>query len=708
MSVGMSDSRLSAGSKIVSKKENIQVVVRIRPLTEPENTRSNLTCVDCKSDVILKVEPSCSRFEKQIIPQSSEARQFTFNRVYDSQTEQSEIFENCGVRQMVSRAIEGYSTTVFAFGQTGSGKTFTITGPEDNPIDKRNAGIIPRALKFLFDSIIGRIENRNNFTVRTSYLEIYNEQVQDLLNPSFGGLAVRWTAEKGFYVENLLVVECDGLDDCMAVLEEGLRNRTTRSHNLNEYSSRSHSILTVYIDMESVDEFSSVIATHGKISFVDLAGTLLVLALSDAKTRTGYIPYRDSKLTELLSDSLGGKGLTLMIACISPSQLNVHETLKTLRYAHRATKIKTKALPTISESNNQDELVKRLKKDLSITRMENAALREAVIAKSREEASNQQVEDSTSIATNASYANRGNSSSSNLYFNQNGQANIRGTSFLQDAERNCEGLEFNPKYTVRNENEKFTSPIALPAIHENQYTKYNDVAFNNCNQATVTKNPVVNQNLSSSNNKVGYSIVQRQSRNQSNPNSKDQLPPLHQKQSELGHKSRLSNHSSQINANFHYPKLDNPPPLKLPSRLPVLNSQSPSVRSPSRSTCSTCPTCSNSNCSSLIRQENSIKRPVKIPIAGIRSKKTNRVLDSNSPERSDKKYDSSRKWESQKQNDVKLKSLKNKKILPVDDHESSTFGHSRFFQTVEDIKMAKNALLHDVQILERQIFNESN
>ncbi|KAI8813001.1 P-loop containing nucleoside triphosphate hydrolase protein, partial [Cladochytrium replicatum] len=259
-----------------------------------------------------------------------------------------------------------YATTIFAFGQTGSGKTFTITGPEKE-IHPMDSGIIPRALKFLFENL-PKGGNVKKVSVKVAYLEIYNEQVHDLLNSTSNALSVRWTAERGFYVENLLVIECESLDDCISILEEGLRNRTTRSHKMNEYSSRSHSIMTVYLETELVENEETVV-TQGKLSFVDLAGSekvkesmtsgevfaealninksLLTLgncisALSDARKRGGHVPYRDSKLTKLLADSLGGTGMALMFACVAPSVANIHETLKTLRYANRAKHIRNR------------------------------------------------------------------------------------------------------------------------------------------------------------------------------------------------------------------------------------------------------------------------------------------------------------------------------------------------------------------------------
>lgn len=207
---------------------------------------------------------------------------------------------------------------------------------------------------------------------------------------------MRWSQERGFFVENLFVVDCDSLDDCLAVLEEGLRNRTTGAQASNEHSSRSHSVLTIYAEIKGFKNSEGMGHRYGKISFVDLAGSekvkeskstldtfaealsinksLLTLgkcisALSDPKTRKGHIPFRDSKLTKLLSDSLSGRGSALMIACVSPSSTNLNETLKTLRYAMQAKRIQNR--PVI-QLDPQEEMVMNLKLELQSLRRENA------------------------------------------------------------------------------------------------------------------------------------------------------------------------------------------------------------------------------------------------------------------------------------------------------------------------------------------------
>lgn len=135
-------------------------------------------------------------------------------------------------------------------------------------------GIVPRALEYIFKLAKQHRESESisKIRIQASYLEIYNENVLDLLNPQNSGLPVRWSAERGFFVENLFIVDCDTLDDCLAVLEEGLRNRTTAGHEMNEHSSRSHSVLTIYLEINGKGEEKELQHRYGKVSFVDLAG----------------------------------------------------------------------------------------------------------------------------------------------------------------------------------------------------------------------------------------------------------------------------------------------------------------------------------------------------------------------------------------------------------------------------------------------------
>ncbi|XP_014666276.1 PREDICTED: kinesin-like protein KIF12 [Priapulus caudatus] len=245
----------------------VHVAVRIRPLSNDEIQRKDRFLLSVPQAGQISVENEAMGHSKT----------FCYNQVFQPLATQEEVFHNCGITHLIDMAVNGYSCTTFAYGQTGSGKTHTITGPVNNnregPEFEANWGLIQRSFLYLFD----RLETRPGITyvINASYLEIYNEQVLDLLNPAQKrSLAIRWSKEKGFYVENLFVVECECLDDLLAVLDEGLRNRQTRSNTYNEYSSRSHSMLTLQIDIHLLDrdDDSLSITKHGKLSFVDLAG----------------------------------------------------------------------------------------------------------------------------------------------------------------------------------------------------------------------------------------------------------------------------------------------------------------------------------------------------------------------------------------------------------------------------------------------------
>jgi hypothetical protein len=227
------------------------------------------------------------------------------------------------------------------------------------------SGIIPKSVKYIWSVVSNKNEK---VFIKVSFLEIYNETINDLVNPKNVNLQVRWDQKQGFFVEGLSVIVCKKPDEIVEVLLQGTRNRKVGSHELNKDSSRSHSILTIYI----ISEFNSdgqSFKKYGKISFVDLAGSerlkesksqgdmvketgninksLFVLGkvistLTDKKNVKPHIPYRDSKLTMLLMDSIGGTAKTLMIACISPSSVYADETMSTMNYAARTMNIKNK------------------------------------------------------------------------------------------------------------------------------------------------------------------------------------------------------------------------------------------------------------------------------------------------------------------------------------------------------------------------------
>ncbi|XP_037041680.1 kinesin-like protein KIF12 isoform X2 [Bradysia coprophila] len=394
----------STDSAPSTPEDNINVVVRVRPLNDKEH-RSN--------DPMVVQFPGSGQILCDGIPGGPSGGQkpklFGYNVVFEPGASQDDVLQYSGIKRIIEMAIEGFSCTAFCYGQTGSGKTHTLTGPPDlffgkkpDPSDDRH-GLVFRAFLYLFQLLQERKDT--NFVLKASFLEIYNEKVIDLLNAGSARkpLAVRWSKKsRGFFVENLFTVDCEELDDLLAVLEEGMRNRSVGSHRMNDYSSRSHTILSVHITSELQAENGVFISKQGKINFVDLAGSemtkktnsegktleeanninksLMVLgyciaSLSDSKKRNGHIPYRDSKLTKLLADSLAGNGVTLMIACVSPAKSNISETLNTLRYAARAKKIRTKPIIVMDP---REALILSLKREIKSLQLENDHLKSAL------------------------------------------------------------------------------------------------------------------------------------------------------------------------------------------------------------------------------------------------------------------------------------------------------------------------------------------
>ncbi|XP_015981802.2 kinesin-like protein KIF12 isoform X4 [Rousettus aegyptiacus] len=343
----------------------IQVVLRVRPMNAAELRRGEQSALHCSGTRTLQVSP----------PGGGPDVAFRFGAVLDGACTQEDVFRVCGVRRLGELALRGFSCTVFTFGQTGSGKTYTLTGPppqgEGVPIPPSLGGIMQRTFAWLLD----RVQNLGApVTLRASYLEIYNEQVRDLLSlGSSRPLPVRWNKTRGFYVEQLRVVEFGSLEALMELLQMGLSRRRSSAHTLNQASSRSHALLTLYISRQTSQQVSPVDPGEhpvgGKLCFVDLAGSEKVAAtgsrgelmleansinrsllalghcislLLDPQRKQSHIPFRDSKLTKLLADSLGGRGVTLMVACVSPSAQCLPETLSTLRYASRAQRVTTR------------------------------------------------------------------------------------------------------------------------------------------------------------------------------------------------------------------------------------------------------------------------------------------------------------------------------------------------------------------------------
>ncbi|XP_049873826.1 kinesin-like protein KIF12 [Pectinophora gossypiella] len=381
-----------------SDEDNINVVVRVRPLNDKERSTGEREMLEFPGKGQVVVHGSTPGQKPKV---------FSYNVVFEPAATQEDVLEYSGVKRLLEMAVEGFSCTAFCYGQTGSGKTHTLTGPPGlvengtSPYAPEH-GLVVRSFVYLFQLINERPDC--HFILKASFLEIYNEKVIDLLNPGSARkpLQVRWSKEsRGFYVENLFTVDCEELDDLFAVLEEGMRNRAVGAHAMNAHSSRSHTVLCVRVRRDLRTTGDVTCSTHGKINFVDLAGSemtkrtnstgktleeanninrsLMVLGyciaqLSDGRKK-GHIPYRDSKLTKLLADSLAGNGVTLMIACIAPTRSNMSETINTLRYAARAKKIKSKP---IVKMDARDALILSLKREVEALQAENQHLRTAL------------------------------------------------------------------------------------------------------------------------------------------------------------------------------------------------------------------------------------------------------------------------------------------------------------------------------------------
>jgi Kinesin motor domain len=277
-----------------------------------------------------------------------------------------------------------YNGTIFAYGQTGCGKTHTMQGLQE-PAELR--GVIPNSFDHIFENIRAAAAG-TVFLVRCSYLEIYNEEIRDLLSSDpKKRLELREDANKGVYTKDLINEVVSDQVAINAVMERGQGNRTVGSTLMNQTSSRSHSIFTIVIEMNAADESGKDHIRVGKLNLVDLAGSerqsktgasgdrlkegckinLSLSALGNVisalvdQAKGKHIPYRDSKLTRLLQDSLGGNTKTLMVAAISPADYNYDETMSTLRYANRAKNIKNK--PKINE-DPKDTMLRQYKEEI--------------------------------------------------------------------------------------------------------------------------------------------------------------------------------------------------------------------------------------------------------------------------------------------------------------------------------------------------------
>ncbi|KAE8693137.1 P-loop containing nucleoside triphosphate hydrolases superfamily protein isoform 2 [Hibiscus syriacus] len=394
----------SADSNSSSKHDkdkgvNVQVILRCRPLGEDEariNTPVVISCNESRREV-------CA---VQSIANKQIDRTFLFDKVFGPSSQQKELFD-LAVSPIVNEVLEGYNCTIFAYGQTGTGKTYTMEGGarKKNGEFPSDAGVIPRAVKQIF--YILEAQNAE-YSMKVTFLELYNEEITDLLAPeettkfiddkSKKPIALMEDGKGGVFVRGLEEEIVTTANEIYKILEKGSAKRRTAETLLNKQSSRSHSIFSITIHIKECTPEGEEMIKCGKLNLVDLAGSenisrsgaregrareageinksLLTLGrvINGLVEHSGHVPYRDSKLTRLLRDSLGGKTKTCIIATISPSIHCLEETLSTLDYAHRAKNIKNK--PEINQKMMKSALIKDLYSEIDRLKQEVYSARE--------------------------------------------------------------------------------------------------------------------------------------------------------------------------------------------------------------------------------------------------------------------------------------------------------------------------------------------
>ena len=366
----------------MSHAANVNVICRFRPINDLERTSGNEQTCDFTSPTSLTFHSSR---EKNVY-------RFNFDRIFPPSSTQQDIYD-FGVKGIIDSVLDGYNGTVLAYGQTSSGKTYTMQGEME---EQAKQGIIPRMISHVFKHIYKN--EGTDFMIKVSMIEIYQEKIRDLLDVSRVNLNIREDSIKGIYVDGVSERYVGCPNDVLALLEMGSANRAQAATNMNEHSSRSHSIFILTINQTNKIEGYSKI---GKLYLVDLAGSEKISktgatghTLEEAKIinkslttlgrvinnltdgKSTHIPYRESKLTRVLQESLGGNSKTCLIITCSPSIYNESESLSTLRFGERAKKIKNK--PKINKEITVAELQKlvtqlkeNLKKaDARITQLE--------------------------------------------------------------------------------------------------------------------------------------------------------------------------------------------------------------------------------------------------------------------------------------------------------------------------------------------------
>ncbi|XP_076474182.1 kinesin family member unc-104 isoform X10 [Bombus vancouverensis nearcticus] len=369
---------------------SVKVAVRVRPFNNREISREAQCIIEMSGNTTSILNPKAPPGSKDAL------KSFNYDYSYFSMdpndanySSQLMVYKDIG-EEMLEHAFEGYNVCIFAYGQTGAGKSYTMMGKQE----EGQEGIIPQICKDLFRKISRNSNECLKYSVEVSYMEIYCERVRDLLNPkNKGNLRVREHPLLGPYVEDLSKLAVMSYQDIHDLIDEGNKARTVAATNMNETSSRSHAVFTIFFTQQKQDSATGLVTEKvSKISLVDLAGSeradstgakgtrlkeganinkslttlgKVISALAEIATKkkkkADFIPYRDSVLTWLLRENLGGNSKTAMIAAVSPADINYDETLSTLRYADRAKQIVCKAV--VNEDANA-KLIRELKEEI--------------------------------------------------------------------------------------------------------------------------------------------------------------------------------------------------------------------------------------------------------------------------------------------------------------------------------------------------------
>ncbi len=487
----------------------------------------------------------------EIMNHLNEKKNFTFDRIFDSESTQKDVFETV-TKPLIDDVLKGYNATIFTYGQSGSGKTYTMYG--EDILDDSSQGIIPRTINQIFDFINDEKNQDIKFELKFSMLEIYMENLYDLLNPGMksSDLKIKEHSKKGIYVENLSEIYITSQEEFLLYITEAEKCRSVSETGLNKNSSRSHLLFQLQITQKLQDDTER----RGALNLIDLAGSEKVskthaigITLEEAKkinlslsnlgnviyalaNNNDYIPYRDSKLTRILQDSLGGNSKTLLIINCSVHSYNAEETLSTLQFAKRAKKIKNKAKINIKRSPEQLEaIIEYLTAKLKKANDEIEKLKGNSISLIQTELNNYNNEDTKNknIGDKENEQNFTNNLFNYMEFSKNNKNNFEILSDMKKnstlSNNNCFNTDFftklmevnytqekdrvnesNNKISIFNEKNNFNSELECESIFDKEKVEFENTLKSKNKEIEDLKNNI--ENLNNQNNILKERIEQ--------------------------------------------------------------------------------------------------------------------------------------------------------------------------------------------------------